>query len=153
MAEAFSYRRAEQTVEVFHRHGVRYMFIGKSAAIVLGFPDATQDADIFVKKSPENCAALATALADLGFPLTEQQKAEILRGKDFIQIKNGPFLLDVIFAPDGIDSFEKADARAVEVEGIRVAHLDDIIRSKEKATDPMLPRLRAFREWWKQRNR
>ena len=37
-----------------------------------------------------------------------RQAEEILRGKDFIQLKNGPFDLDLIFAPDGIESFAHA---------------------------------------------
>jgi hypothetical protein len=28
------------------RRGVRYLFIGKSGAILLGYPDTTQDADV-----------------------------------------------------------------------------------------------------------
>jgi hypothetical protein len=36
----------------------------------------------------------------------------------------------VIFAPDGIDRFEDAWRRRVEVEGFPICHLDDIIASK-----------------------
>ena len=28
---------------------MRYLFLGKSGAILLGFPDTTQDADVFVE--------------------------------------------------------------------------------------------------------
>ena len=58
MAGAFEYRQAEEIRDVFARHRVDYLFIGKSGAILLGFPDTTQDADLFVDKSPENCTAL-----------------------------------------------------------------------------------------------
>ena len=34
---AFEYRQAEEVRDVFARHGVRYLFIGKSGAILLGF--------------------------------------------------------------------------------------------------------------------
>ena len=46
---AFEYRQAEEIRDTFARHEVRYLFIGKSAAILLGFPDTTQDADIFAE--------------------------------------------------------------------------------------------------------
>jgi len=50
--------------------------------------------------------------------------------KDFVQIKTGPFDVDLVFAPDGISSFEEAKARSL-TEGIfRVANLRDIIASK-----------------------
>src|SRR5437588_10544285 len=99
---AFEYRQAEEIRDEFARHGVRYLFLGKSGAILLGFPDTTQDADIFAEKLPENCARLVVALRELGFELNPSQAAEVARGKDFIQLKNGPFDLDLIFAPDGI---------------------------------------------------
>jgi hypothetical protein len=153
---AFEYRQAEEIRDAFARHGVRYLFIGKSGAVLLGFPDTTQDADLFVERTAENGEALVLALRALGFDLAEQQAAEVRRGKDFVQLKNGPFDLDLVFAPDGIERFADAWSRRVEVEGFPVCHLDDIIASKA-ATNRVkdresLPRLRAFRDYWVQRH-
>lgn len=149
---AFDYRQAEEIRDALARHHVRYLFIGKSGAILLGFPDTTQDADLFVERGVENGRALAQALRELGFALTDEQASEIERGKDFVQLKNGPFDLDLVFAPDGIERFEDAWARRIEVEGFPVCHIDDIIASKAAASRQKdretLPRLRAFREYW-----
>ncbi len=157
MARRFEYAQAEEIREAFRRHGVRYLFIGKAGAILLGYPDTTQDADVFVEKTPENGKRVAAALRELGFPLTEPQVEEVRRGKDFVQIRNGPFDLDLVFAPDGIETFEGAWARRVEVEGFAVCHLDDIIASKRAANRvkdrETLPRLLAFREYWMGRRR
>jgi hypothetical protein len=149
---AFEYRQALEIRDACQRHSVRYLFIGKSGAVLLGFPDTTQDADLFVERSPANGLALVQALRELGFVLTADQAQDIERGKDFVQLKNGPFDLDLIFAPDGIERFEDAWQRHVEVEGFPVCHPDDIIASKA-ATNRVkdresLPRLRAFREYW-----
>ena len=156
MAVRCEYRQAEEIAAAFQRQSVRYLFLGNSGAVLLGFPDTTQDAGLFVEKSPENGRAIVAALLDLRFPLTPEHRAEIERGKDFVQIRYGPFDLDLVFAPDGIEDFSSADRRAVTVEGVRVCHIDDIIRSKEatgRAKDrESLPRLRAFRDWWVQRN-
>jgi hypothetical protein len=150
----FEYRQAEEIRDAFDRHSARYLFIGKSGAILLGFPDTTQDADIFVLKSPDNGRAIVAALREIGFDLSSEDVASIERGKDFVQLKNGPFDLDLIFAPDGIERFEDAWQRHVEVAGFMVAHIDDIIASK-KATNrakdrESLPRLESFREYWLQ---
>ncbi len=149
---AFDYRQAEEIRNVFRAHQVRYLFIGKSGAILLGFPDTTQDADIFVQRSPENGIAVVAAIRQLGFALTNDQAGEIARGKDFVQLKNGPFDLDLVFAPDGIERFEDAWRRRVEVEGFPVCHIDDIIASKAASNRQKdresLPRLRAFRDYW-----
>src|SRR6185437_11441510 len=102
----------------------------KSGAILLGFPDTTQDTYVYVKRDVRNGLAAVTALRELGFVLTEKQAAEIERGKDFVQLKNGPFDIDLIFAPDGIESFDAAWQRHVDVERFPVCHIDDIIASK-----------------------
>jgi hypothetical protein len=153
---AFEYRQAQEIREAMARHGCRYLFIGKSGAILLGFPDTTQDADLFVDKSPENGRRLVAALRELGFDLSEQAAAEIERGKDFVQLKNGPFDLDLVFAPDGLERFDEAWDRHVDVEGFPVCHIDDIIASKaatNRAKDrESLPRLRSFREYWMSRH-
>lgn len=152
MAAAFEYAQAEEIRDVFARHGVRYLFLGNSGAILLGYPDTTQDADVFAEKTPENGRALVQALRELGFSVTADRAAEIERGKDFVQLKDGPFDLDLVFAPDGIEGFEDAWRRRVEVEGFPVCHLDDIIASKAAANRvkdrETLPRLLAFREHW-----
>ena len=58
MARRFEYAQAEEIREAFARHGVRYLFIGKSGAILLGYPDTTQDADLFLEKSPDTVVTL-----------------------------------------------------------------------------------------------
>jgi len=154
---AFDYRQAEEIRDALARHHVRYLFIGKSGAVLLGFPDATQDADLFVDRSPANGRALAAALRELGFALTTEQSAHLEHGKDFVQLKNGPFDLVLVFAPDGIDRFEDVWRRRIDVEGFPVCHIDDIIASKEAANRERdresLPRLKAFREYWFQQRK
>lgn len=152
----FDYKQAEEIRDVLNRHKVRYLFIGKSGAILLGYPDTTQDADLFVEKNAGNCEALVQALQELGFALTDPEAQEVRRGKDFIQLKNGPFDLDLVFAPDGIERFEDAWRRHVDVVGFPVCSIDDIIRSKEAANrqkdKESLPRLLKFRDWLKKQN-
>jgi hypothetical protein len=148
---AFDFRQAEELRDAFDRRGVQYLLIGKSGAIILGFPDTTQDVDVFPPKDKANSERLVTALQDLGFDLDSERTRDILRGKDFVEIKDGPFDIDFIFAPDGIEKFEDAWARRVEVEGFRVCNLDDIIASKEAANRikdrESLGRLRDFRDY------
>lgn len=146
---AFDYRQAEEIRDAFSRHSCRYLFIGKSGAILLGFPDTTQDADLFVEKSPANGERLVVALREIGFTIDDDQAGQIRSGKDFVQLKNGPFDLDLVFAPDGIERFEDAWRRRVEVEGFPVCHIDDIIASKtatnRQKDRESLPRLESFR--------
>ena len=154
---AFDYRQAEEIRDAFTRHGCRYLFLGKSGAVLLGFPDTTQDAALFVEKSPGNGESLVAALREIGFAIDDPQAGQIRSGKDFVQLKNGPFDLDLVFAPDGIERFEDAWRRRVVVEGFPVCHIDDIIASKVAANRvkdrESLPRLKSFRDWLRLRGR
>jgi hypothetical protein len=148
---SFEFRSAQEIGRVFKQYGIKYLFFGKSGAILLGYSDTTQDVDLYVEKEATNCEKLVGALLDLDFRLTETEQQEIRTGKDFIQLKNGPFDMDLIFAPDGIERFEDAWQRHVEKHGFPIANIDDIVGSKRAANRQKdresLPRLLSFREW------
>ncbi len=42
---AFEFRNAQEVGEALKRHDVRYLFFGKSGAILLGYSDTTQDVE------------------------------------------------------------------------------------------------------------
>ncbi|MDI6793450.1 MAG: hypothetical protein QME81_11400 [bacterium] len=154
---SFSYKQGERLTEVFSRRGVEYLFIGKSGAIFYGFPDTTQDTDIFPAKNPENGRKLISALRELGYDLNPEMERDLIVGKDFVQLRNGPFDLDLVFAPDGIETFAEAQSRSLMISGqFPVASLDDIIASKRAANRPRdresLPRLEAFRDYLRSHN-
>ena len=152
-----SYIQVEELRYALQQHDVIYLFIGKTGAILHGFPDTTQDADLFVQKTEANGKALTQALRDLGFKITVDQAREIESGKDFVQLKNGPFDVDLVFAPDGIERFEDAWRRGASIAGFPVCSIDDIIASKKasnRAKDrETLPRLEGFRRYLQERER
>lgn len=141
--------QAEEIARAFQEEGVEYLFIGKSGAILLGYPGTTQDVDVFPERSPENGRRIVAALRKLNFEIPPELERDIVAGKDFVQIKTGPFDVDLVFAPDGIQTFAEARGRAV-TEGIyRIANLRDIIASKRasgRQKDKIeLPLLESFR--------
>ena len=143
--------RARRLAETLKKYEVEYLFIGKFGAILYGYPGTTQDMDIFPSKSRKNGKKLALALRNLGFDLNQELEEAIIAGKDFIQIRGGPFPIDIVFAPDGIKSFEDARKRGKLLDGIYFcASIDDIIESKKAAgrqrDKEELPRLELFRE-------
>jgi hypothetical protein len=152
----FTPTQAEELAAAFARHEVEYLFIGKSGAILLGYPDTTQDVDIFLPRSRQNAERVLRALADLKFELDPATTVSILTGSEIVLMKSGPFALDLIHAPDGIESFAAAKERSVlEAGRFPVASLDDIIRSKratgrEKDLQD-LKRLEQFRSVYRER--
>lgn len=145
------FEQARKLAEIFKKYNVEYLFLGKFGAILYGYPGTTQDMDVFPSKEKSNCERLVKALRELEFDLNEELEGAILAGKDFIQIRGGPFPIDIVFAPDGIISFEAARARGQLIDNLfSSASMDDIIESKRAAgrqrDKEELPRLELFRE-------
>ena len=155
--DQFSPAQAQEVAAAFKAHQVDYMFICKSGAILLGYPGTTQDVDVYPRKDPENGKRIVAALEDLGFAVDDNLNDEIIRGKDFVQIKSGPFDIDLVFAPDGIESYEKAKSRMDTSSGFPVLNIQDIIASKRSAGRPRdaveLPLLEAFQEVYEKRQK
>lgn len=144
----------ENLANVFLKHKVDYLIIGKSGAIIYGFPDTTQDIDIFPKKITDNGRKIVASLKELGFNIDRRLEEAIMSGKDFIQIRGGPFDIDLIFAPDGLESFDKIKNGSVLVEKkYPVASINDIIKSKKAASrqkdKEVLTRLEEFAKYLK----
>jgi hypothetical protein len=109
-APKFELAQARELAEALAQHGADYLFLGKAGAILLGYPGTTLDLDFHID------------------PETEQA---LLSGKDFVQIKDGPFDVDIIHAPDGIESFAAAKSRRIMEDIFPIANLRDIIGSKK----------------------
>lgn len=127
----FELAQARELSEALSRHGADYLYLGKAGAILLGYPGTTLDLDLFAPRSRENALRCIAALREVGFEIDPETEAALLAGKDLVQIKNGPFDVDIIHAPDGIDSFESAKSRRIMEDIFPVANLRDIIASKK----------------------
>ena len=141
--------QAEEIARAFQAENVEYLFIGKSGAILLGYPGTMQEVNVFPERSPENGLRIVAALRKIGFGIGEQLEQGIIAGNDFVQIKEGPFDVNLAFAPDGIPNFAVAKARGVKEGIFHVANLRDIIASKRasgrKKDEIELPLLENFR--------
>ena len=152
----FSPLQAQELATAFAAEGVEYLLLGKGAAILLGYPGTTQDVDVFPARTPENGQRMIKALRKLGFDLSTALEKEIVEGKDFVQVKNGPFDVDLVFVPDGIPSFAEAKSRMVRLDIFPIANLRDIIASKRASNRPKdridLDLMESFRQEYEKRN-
>ncbi len=130
---------------------------GKSGANILGYPSTTQDVQLFPKKDHDNGREIVLALRELEFQISSETEQQIVAGVDFVQLKTGPFDLDLVFAPDGIESFEKARDRMHLIDAFPVANIRDIIASKKASGREKdlidLPLLEDFREEFEKKMR
>ena len=139
------------------------MLIGGLAAVLHGAAHPTFDVDITPDDSPDNLTRLSSALRALdarirveGIPkgLPFDHDATSLAGMNVLNLVTQAGDLDIAMHPAGVGTFAEWNARATDlvVLGVfvRVAGLDEIIRSKEAAgrdKDHLtLPLLRVLRD-------
>jgi hypothetical protein len=70
----FTPAQAEELATAFAEHGVDYLFIGKSGAILLGYPDTTQDVDVFLPRSRDKPSMSCSRCAPLDFRSTQPRR-------------------------------------------------------------------------------
>jgi len=153
----------EAILRTLHRHDVEYILIGGLAARLHGSPLLTDDIDITPAPKRANVRRLVAALRELGaelrvagmdygLPFDFDEKSFHSTTAMTLTTPDGP--LDLCFQPAGTGGFADLAEHAEEYEvfgvTIRVASLDDIIRSKQAAGRDVdlqaLPTLQALRE-------
>ena len=165
MARASDAVDAAAIVAALNHHGVRYVVIGAFAAIAQQAPiPATRDIDVTPDASAANLDRLSKALEELGARIRAESEPEGLpfhhTGTSLgsavcwnLICPYGEF--DITLRPAGFDDpYGELSERAVLVRvgkvEVPVAHLDDVIRSKEAAGRPkdlrVLPALYRWRD-------
>jgi hypothetical protein len=134
-------------LRALERHSVRYVLIGGVGATLHGSPLVTRDADICPALDGTNLESLAGALREMEAKLRTADAPEglpfacdaaFLRQMKLLNLTTRFGDLDLSFAPSGTGGYAELSVRAVGYdlgEGliVRVAALEDIIRSKEAA--------------------
>lgn len=152
-------------LETLERHGVAYVVIGGVAERLWGSPRVTDDLDICPARDRENLRRLASALRDLearyrppgleaGYQPPEPWDERSFGAFTSLALATRLGWLEVWFLPDGTKGYPELSRRAGTAEigrlRVRLASLDDLIRSKEAAGGTRylahLPLLRELRE-------
>lgn len=143
----------ERILAVLEARGVDYVLIGGIACLMHGASRVTVDADVIAAASIENATRLIAALGDLGAAvLMSEQRMKVEDGEpwEVESLRRGPdglfdaeawhFTtdagpLDVIFHAAGVGDYHehlhRAERLAVFGIEVKVAGIDDLIRSKE----------------------
>ncbi len=151
----------ERILEVLAAHEVDYVLIGGLAAARHGSPFATQDVDITPEVRVDNMDRLSSALRELrarirtegvdgGLPFDHDGTSLSAAGVWNLTTRYGD--LDISLRPTGTDGYPDLSRGAEVVTAfgvhVRLAALEDIIRSKQAANRPkdqrVLPTLREI---------
>ncbi|MSO79317.1 MAG: hypothetical protein EXQ79_06885 [Acidimicrobiia bacterium] len=155
--------RPLENLRTLAAHQARFVVIGGYAAVLHGTALVTFDADICPDPDPTNLKRLCAALKDMDARLRTSTDpdgvpfdctASFLSRMSVLNLvtDNGP--LDLSFRPAASDGYEDlaVNARDIDIGGfvIKVAALDDVIRSKEMVgrgkDTAALPHLYALRD-------
>lgn len=145
---------------MLHRHEVRFVLVGATAAIAQGYPLPTQDVDITPSRDPENHERLSAALDELNATLRTPRgpvafpiEPSFLADVEAWTLDTDAGALDLVFVPAGTRGYDDLRADAVELDlgvPVLVASLRDVIRMKQASNRPkdlaQLPALRATLE-------
>lgn len=154
---------AERILGALQEHHVDYVLIGALAATIHGSSLRTDDVDVCPRKDAANLKRLAGALRALEAKEYDPHRGELIE-RDWTGamlasdrtwlLGTSAGRLDLVFEPSGTDGYADLGRGAVAMEiggvHVRVASLEDVIRSKEAADRPrdreQLPALRHLLE-------
>ncbi len=152
---------SEKVIKLLTQAQVEFVVVGGVSAVLQGAPIVTKDMDVCYRRTPENIARLATALAPLqprlrGFPPDLPHifdERSILLGSNFTLLV-GNEELDLLGVMSGLGGYEavvgQADEMLVSDCRVKVLSLAQLIITKEAAGRPkdlaVIPTLRATLE-------
>ena len=134
-------------LNLLSENAVRFVLIGGLAMIAHGSEYTTRDIDIAYARDNANIAALAGVLRQCqarmrGLPpeLSTVVDERTLRNMTNLTLATSMGDVDILAEPEGIDSFEGLNKRAIVLEifgsPVRVASLEDLLAMKRAANRP-----------------
>jgi len=119
--------------------GVELMFVGAYALAAHGFPRATGDMDIWIRRSDENAQRVWRALDRFKAPRSNLTVDDLKTPDVVFQIGLAPRRIDILTSIDGVE-FDEAWPRrkTIEVEGRQfgVIGKDDLLANKKATGRP-----------------
>jgi hypothetical protein len=106
---------------------VDFLIVGAYALAAHGFPRATGDLDIWVRKDPENAHRVIRALRRFGAPATQLSSEDFTSTDLIVQFGVEPCRIDLLTGISGIE-FEEAWQNRVSIE---IDNLEIFILSKK----------------------
>jgi len=129
----------EHIAKLFAELQLDAVMIGSAAAALHGVPFTTLDVDFMLRQTDENYRKLAALAQRMNCRLIEMK---LFDNKYMYRLMHRaePFVMDFLFAPAGIESFEVLKENGKDFSfgeyRLRVAALEDVLTSKRAAGRP-----------------
>jgi hypothetical protein len=120
-------------LEIFGRHGVRFLLVGAHALAAHGRVRATLDLDVFIDATPANARKVGEALAEFGFANYRESWELFTTPYNVTMLGQVPNRIDILTRISGV-TFSSAWRNRCEVKAdhgtIAVIGLRDLIKNK-----------------------
>ena len=129
----------QEMLSALSAEGADFLLVGAYAMAVHGFPRATGDMDIWIRRSDENAQRVWRALKRFHAPLFDLTVEDLKTPEIVFQIGAAPRRIDILTSIDGVE-FDEAwpRRREVEVEGRKFAVIgrDHLLKNKKASPRP-----------------
>lgn len=119
--------------------GVEYLLVGGYAVGLYGYPRATADIDVWIKRSPENAARVVAAIRAFGFDVPALSTELLLKPGQVVRMGLPPLRIEVLTSVSGVE-FEECWSSREEMllDGVPVwlPSLEDLRRNKAASGRP-----------------
>lgn len=120
-------------------NGVEYLLVGGYAVGLYGYPRATADIDLWIRRTPENAERTVRAIRDFGFDVPALSAGLFLREGQVIRMGLPPLRIEVLTSVSGLD-FEDCWAERREMllggEPVWLPSLEHLKRNKAASGRP-----------------
>ena len=116
-------------LKLLNAHSVEYLLVGGFAVAVHGYPRATADMDVWVRRRRLNAERLVESLREFGFENDELVPELFLESQRIIRMGEAPLRIEILTEIDGVE-FEQCSKRSETVtvgdERVPVISLGDL---------------------------
>lgn len=119
--------------------GVEYLLVGGYAVGYHGYPRATNDIDVWVRRTEENAQRIVLALQDFGFGVPELSADLFLDERKIIRMGRPPRRIEIATTLSGADFDSCYESRVIADMGglsIPIIHRDHLLTNKRTAGSP-----------------
>lgn len=105
----------KEFLKLLAEHQVEYLLVGGYAVAYHGYPRATADMDIWVRRSPGNAEKMVRVLREFGFDVPNLGPGLFLKDDQIVRMGVPPVQLEIFTSIPGVE-FESCDRDRVEAQ-------------------------------------
>ncbi|MFN7986254.1 MAG: DUF6036 family nucleotidyltransferase [Thermoanaerobaculia bacterium] len=120
-------------------NGAEYLLVGGYAVGLYGYPRATADIDIWVRRSPENAEKVVSAIRAFGFEVPALSVDLLLKPDQVVRMGLPPLRIEVLTSVSGVefeDCWRAREEMLLDGEPVWVPSLADLKRNKAASGRP-----------------